>query len=211
MQSATASLSDPLRNERVVDTVHEMVRRAAAAEHRRVVEDLHSQIAFLTAGAHRNPRSAMSEQLLNSLARIVANPTLSVPTDVPLDRFLSDLLRRFAQRADIKVNQKIDPRCAALTADDATQVYGILLEALANVERHAQAATLWVSIRTSGQSPVRIETIEIGDDGPGIPPHPYCDGPGLRIIRERASRLAGNITIGSRPGGACTLSFRRGV
>ncbi|HEX9439339.1 MAG TPA: GAF domain-containing sensor histidine kinase, partial [Roseiflexaceae bacterium] len=77
-------------------------------------------------------------------------------------------------------------------------IYRIVLEALTNVVRHAQARTCAIRL-TLGE---RLE-LEIRDDGRGLPEHAQ-PGVGLHAIRERAAELGGSCTIESVPGmGTC--------
>lgn len=78
-------------------------------------------------------------------------------------------------------------------------VYRIAQEALANVAHHAQARQSTVKLQVNQQL-----TLEIRDDGRGLPPqHPY--GVGLNSMRERAAELGGTCRIESLPSGGVQL------
>jgi PAS domain S-box-containing protein len=82
---------------------------------------------------------------------------------------------------------------ATLTPDQATALFRILQEALTNVVRHAGAAA--VDIRLAAETG-RV-TLEIGDDGRGIPEDKIGDSRsiGLLGMRERARALGGEVVI----------------
>jgi signal transduction histidine kinase len=73
--------------------------------------------------------------------------------------------------------------------------YRIVLEALTNVARHAQAQHCW--IRLSLEDELQIE---VTDDGVGLPPMIRA-GVGLTSMRERAAELGGQCVFEPRPGG----------
>jgi len=76
--------------------------------------------------------------------------------------------------------------------------YRIVLEALTNVVRHAQAHTCQIRLTVRD----RLD-LEIRDDGRGLPEHAQ-PGVGLHAIRERAAELGGSCMIESVPGtGTC--------
>jgi two-component system, NarL family, sensor kinase len=68
-------------------------------------------------------------------------------------------------------------------------VYRIVMEALTNVVRHAQATAC--TVRIDAEAALRVA---VDDDGHGLPPT-YTAGVGLRAIRERAAELGGTATI----------------
>lgn len=95
-----------------------------------------------------------------------------------------------------------------LAAEEETQVFHIVQEALANVTKHAGAAHAWLTIsRESG----RIEIV-VEDDGSGLPQAAASADDqhlGLAIMGERARRLRGELEVGRRsgPGTAVRLRF----
>jgi signal transduction histidine kinase len=76
--------------------------------------------------------------------------------------------------------------------------YRIVLEALNNVVRHAEAGTCCV--RLSLDERASLLCIEISDDGRGLLAGRQA-GVGLSSMRERAAELGGTCTIGPRDAG----------
>ena len=80
-------------------------------------------------------------------------------------------------------------------------MFHIVQEALANVAKHSTARRARCS---SSRSAERLEIV-IEDDGTGLPPAAAAAGCashfGLEIMRERAQRLGGTLSIERREGG----------
>ncbi len=85
---------------------------------------------------------------------------------------------------------------ASLSPDQATALFRILQEALTNVVRHAGATA--VDIRLAAEA-CRV-TLEISDDGRGIPEDKIGDSRsiGLLGMRERARALGGEVVVRRR-------------
>ena len=108
----------------------------------------------------------------------------------------------FRRRTGIRVRVT----AGAVTIDDravATILYRILLEALTNVARHAQAGTVWISVR---QRPGRV-TMEVRDNGKGISDEALGNpgAMGLLGMRERALAAGGEVRIARRTSGGTTV------
>jgi signal transduction histidine kinase len=80
--------------------------------------------------------------------------------------------------------------------------YRIVLEALANVARHAQARTCRVCLRVA-----EMLEVEVSDDGVGLPAE-RPTGVGLVSMRERAAELGGTCLIESMPAGGVRVLAR---
>lgn len=94
------------------------------------------------------------------------------------------------------------------------QVAQVVQEALLNVARHAQARQAWVHLRAAPEA--RIEVL-VQDDGVGVPPQDTGGAAaahaqvakgahyGLDIMRERARRLGGTLSVSARAGGGTSV------
>lgn len=102
----------------------------------------------------------------------------------------------FEKRTGIPCRLVDDMAGASLGPDQATALFRILQEALTNVVRHAAATA--VDIRLAAEA-CRV-TLEIGDDGRGIPEDKIGDSRsiGLLGMRERARALGGEVVIRRR-------------
>jgi len=84
----------------------------------------------------------------------------------------------------------------------ADHVVAVLVEALANVARHAHAGRAEVELTTDGRE-VRLK---VSDNGTGI----VGDGrrSELRNMAERAEQLGGELRLGASPSGGAMVCWR---
>jgi signal transduction histidine kinase len=94
-----------------------------------------------------------------------------------------------------------------LSAAVEVAAYRIVLEALTNVIRHAQAYHCAIRFSLSQNGSNTILQIEIQDDGIGLPPDLRA-GVGLRSMRERAEELGGTCDIESVMGSGTRVCVR---
>ena len=83
-------------------------------------------------------------------------------------------------------------------------VYRIILEAVTNVVRHAQATQCQISLRLERHK-LQFLRIEVEDDGVGMPTFPLL-GLGIASMRERAEELGGSFHIGRHADGGVRLT-----
>jgi signal transduction histidine kinase len=84
-----------------------------------------------------------------------------------------------------------------VTIDVQSAVHRVVMEALTNVRKHADAVrTLDIQVRRHDQSDA--VTVEVSNDGRPRGGHPGEGGYGLEGLRERAAALGGSFTAGPR-------------
>jgi two-component system nitrate/nitrite sensor histidine kinase NarX len=114
---------------------------------------------------------------------------------------LEALVVRFRERNAIELDYVNAGLPLSLSAEVQTEVFYIVQEALANIERHSHARHAWLTLRGG---PVGFE-LRVEDDGVGPrPADEQCDEGshfGIGIMGERAQRLGGDLSVGPRPGG----------
>ena len=121
--------------------------------------------------------------------------------DASLGEALARLTERFTAETDVRVDL-VGDRAAG---DDLSREAQVVLlrsaqEALANVRKHAAAATVTLElVRSDGT--VRLEVV---DDGRGLPPG-TAEGSGLRGMRERARGGGGSLQVDAGPAGGTRL------
>jgi two-component system nitrate/nitrite sensor histidine kinase NarX len=117
------------------------------------------------------------------------------------------LLTRFQHQTGIATELKATGAAAPLAPDDQLQVMHILQEALSNVRKHSGASKVEVVLnRGPGYS------FAVRDDGRGFdpsrPPDDAADHVGLRIMRERATRIGARVDVDSAPGAGTEVRLR---
>ena len=109
------------------------------------------------------------------------------------------LLARLEHQTEMRTEFRASGAAVPLAPDDQLQVMHILQEAVSNVRKHAQATRVEVELK---RGPDYAFTVR--DDGSGFDPArtqgDAAGHVGLRIMRERAARIGGTVTVQSRPG-----------
>jgi signal transduction histidine kinase len=134
------------------------------------------------------------EEDLRGLSRELRPPALD---ELGLAPALRSLAADFERRLEIpvrvtaSVGARPDPRLEIAA-------YRIVQESLANVARHARAATVEV---VAEQADGRLR-VTVRDDGTGFDPGAVRGGRGLGLaaMRERAEALGGRLDVASEPG-----------
>jgi two-component system nitrate/nitrite sensor histidine kinase NarX len=122
-----------------------------------------------------------------------------------LARAFELLAAHFRTRTGIEL--QVDNRFPQLELGDAARadLFHIVQEALANVERHSRARHAWVSLAPGlGQVELRIDDDGIGATAPGAGEPAHW---GIDIMRERAHRLGGELVVAPREGGGTSVRF----
>ncbi|MBI5328997.1 MAG: GAF domain-containing protein [Betaproteobacteria bacterium] len=113
---------------------------------------------------------------------------------------LQDLAESFSKKANADVDFLNLTQDVMLTPEEEVQVFHIIQEALYNISKHARARHVVVTLDLDGGQYV----VNVADDGVGLPVSPTSNmgkSFGLTIMRERAEKLNGALTIESRPAG----------
>ena len=115
-------------------------------------------------------------------------------------------LERFETQTGIGTSCKVTGRGVPLSPEQQLQVLHILQEALSNVRKHSRASRVEFEMNRDRDYMFRIR-----DNGCGFDPAALDDKAGshvgLRIMKERAQRIGGQIRIDSRPGHGSELTL----
>jgi signal transduction histidine kinase len=124
-----------------------------------------------------------------------------------LPEAVANVASGWSARTGIPIDMRTDGRERVLSTDAEVVLLRTTQEALANVERHANARRVDLALRYEARS----AGLEIRDDGRGFDPasvgrHGDGNGGGFGLVamRERIESLAGDLVVESRPGhGTC--------
>lgn len=132
--------------------------------------------------------------------------------DYGLGAALEELGRDFSQRTNIDVKVERLSLRNILSTEVKTALYRIAQESLTNIERHANASKVTITLKLI---PGWL-ALEIIDNGQGFDYHRYDKGDdkktkthqgiGLRNIKERLSFYQGNLTVNSENNGTTVLA-----
>ncbi len=190
---------------------------AVARERNRLARDLHDTLAHSLAGlvvqlqaidtlVKDEPEAAHTELIkarqlaqkgLQGARQAIQDLRVNPIEDLGLARALEREAIDFGDRAGVQVNVRVSDPPVALPGEVAAQVWHIAQEALHNVEHHADAKCVTVSLaQTDGQ----LELV-VADDGRGFAADEVRgDRFGLRGMRERAEMIGGALTVSSTAG-----------
>lgn len=102
------------------------------------------------------------------------------------------------QRANLQIQCRVPPEADALSPAIAETLWRVAQESLANVEKHARARHVQLSVDLQPG----LVALVVQDDGLGLPPQAESQPGhyGLRGMRERVEGLGGTLTLSTRNG-----------
>lgn len=148
---------------------------------------------------------ALTRSSMDSLRRSLDGLRAPGLGDRPLRQALQTLSEELSQRAGVKVDCRLSERADQLNPTVAETVWRVTQEALTNVERHAHAHQVQVTLDVVGGDVV----LRVADDGVGLSPEAQTRPGhyGLRGIRERVEGLGGELRL-HNSGGATVVEAR---
>jgi signal transduction histidine kinase len=153
----------------------------------------------------------LSGTVLADLRAMVHELRLSSSADLGgLEEAVRALATSTANRTGLTFSVAGGPGLDQVRGELAEDVYRIVAEAIHNAVRHAEAGKVTIRLRLRGD---RL-TAAVADDGrgmgtPAAGPRDAAAGYGLTIMRERAERWGGTVTVG--PGRAAGTLVRLAV
>ncbi|MGZ8584805.1 MAG: sensor histidine kinase [Actinomycetota bacterium] len=200
--------------QRAVDASDRERRRIAGDLHDGPVQDLVGLSMLLSAAAEEagddDARKALGEAAGSARASIRTLRSAIVGVYPPnlrqagLGPALSDLTARLQQEG-LEIGLDVRP-AAGFDPETDDLLYRACQEALRNVERHARASSVVVSVRREGE----LAVLEVADDGRGLDPATPARGDGeehlgLQILREILDGAGGRLALGPREGGGTVV------
>lgn len=199
---------------------------AHEADHRRIAQELHDELgqelsALGYALAHtqrryrRAPESiaANLHELATLLDRtraaargMVAELRPRLLDDLGLAAAIEWQARRRCQHHGLRLRLELDGDEALLSQTTRTAAFRIFQESLTNVERHSGATSVFVTLALRDG----LLLLDVRDDGVGLPRPQTAQRSGLGLVgmRERASRLGGELVVESEPGQGTSVRVR---
>lgn len=192
-------------------TFDEVRSLATTQERYRLAREIHDGVAQeiaslgylvdeLLAGATSDMQRTKLAQLRSETSRIVNELRLSIfdlRTEVSagLGSAISEYVREVGTRSGLTVHTTLDEAPTRLRGEVETELFRIAQEAITNARKHSSARNLWVDCRIRPPA----ATISVRDDGTGLG-RPRVDSFGLKVMRERASRINATLEITSGDG-----------
>ncbi len=161
-------------------------------------ESLHTKDLRASQSEVQNLRTAV-EEAHASLRELLANYRLRID-ERGLVPAVAGMVERFSEETGINVFFHNECRKLHLTPVQESQIFHIVKEALSNIRKHSNARNARILLNGDGKD---AYSLLIEDDGEGMTPvSPALPGEhiGLSVMRERAERLPGELTIESEPG-----------
>ena len=127
---------------------------------------------------------------------------------VPLAESLAGLTNTWAAKSGIPVEFSSSGDARQLHPDVETALLRTAREALTNIQKHAQATQVTVTLTYMDT----LAALDVQDNGRGCDPVSLLQnnsggGFGLKSIREQVEQLGGELTIESEPGKGCTIAI----
>jgi two-component system NarL family sensor kinase len=150
-------------------------------------------------------------KVLGEVRRISHNLRPAILDDLGLAAALDHLVQEFNDSSSAQASFAASPATAGEGLPDMvnTVLFRIAQEALTNIERHANASRIEVSLHgdegVAGAVELRIADNGGGFDFDGIALHPQR-GIGLRNMTERMEAIGGSLHIASTPAGTVVLA-----
>ena len=123
-----------------------------------------------------------------------------------LDAAIRNAVDRFELQTGIPTSFLSAGKRAPLEPDKQLQVLHIVQESLSNIRKHAQASQVDIGVERGAEKTL----ITVRDNGMGFDPEGVSatgGHVGLKIMKERASRVGAKCTVDSRPGRGTTVTL----
>jgi signal transduction histidine kinase len=158
------------------------------------------RVAPAQASAQVDEMKALARSSMAALRRSLAGLRAPGLGDSALRSALQALCVDFGQRTGVEIECHLDEVADDMSSALAEAIWRVAQEALANVEKHAHARKVQVSLAGEPGSIV----LRVTDDGVGLPPGAESSPNrfGLRGMRERVEGLGGTLTLRSGESGA---------
>jgi signal transduction histidine kinase len=181
------SLAATLERSRIAREIHDSLGHT--------LTDLDTQLAVAQTLRSHNPVQAfqavdtaklLARQCIEDVSHALSRMRES---NFNLDQALIALLEQLRQTTALRIDWKVN--LPDLPTYQSYQIYCLIKEALMNVQKHAKATDVWVSIRPTEQG----MAIDLVDNGVGFDTSTHKPGFGIQGMIERVQLLGGQFDI----------------
>lgn len=211
------TMLDRLESERATSTRRAL--QAQEAERQRIASELHDEVGqsltVVLLGLKRALDAAppeLSEELqlaqdttrtsLEEVRRIAGRLRPGLLEDLGLISALSALATEFANHSRLDLRRGFAPGLPVLPPEIELVVYRVAQEALTNAARHAHTEVVELTLSRQGEAVV----LRVADHGVGA--DRIVPAAGIAGMRERATMVGGQLSIGPRVGGGTEVRLR---
>jgi signal transduction histidine kinase len=157
-------------------------------------------------GAELERAEELARLGLKEAREAVSHMRVNAVRDLGLGPALAATVNRFAERTGLEASYSADPQAASFADARAETVFRIAEESLRNIDRHAEARSVAVTLRDVGDGTIELV---ISDDGVGFDPAaPQPGHYGVLGIREQAQLIDAELELRSAPGAGATVKVR---
>lgn len=191
-------------------------RRLAREMHDGVAQDIASLGYLVDALAARPASPAQAEQLTLLRTRITAivaevrESVLTLRTAVgeseSLGAAVGSVARHLSEVSGVPITVTLDEHTTRLPPQVEAELFRIAQEAMNNAVKHAEATSIDVVCQVYAPQ----ARITVSDDGRGLQAA-RSDSHGMKIMRERAELVDGELTVTDTPAGGITVSVQVGA
>jgi signal transduction histidine kinase len=222
LQAFALLASFALKNARLYEHAQEL---AVVQERERLARELHDSVSQTLFSANAiaetlpriiTPDTEKGRRYMNDLTQLTREAMAEmrslmfelrpeVLTNSELGILIKQLCDIFALKTRLPVVFR-SPDKLMMVAEQQVTYYRVAQEALNNIDRHAQATEVEISLerQPDGNLELRVRDNGIGFDPQSVPPHRT----GLNMMRERAESIGAELIITSQPGHGTQVLLR---
>jgi signal transduction histidine kinase len=185
-------------------------QRMAREIHDTIAQGLTGVVTQLEAAQQTVERPEERSRHIENAARLARESLVEArhSLEAALPEALASVGRSWSVISDIPVEVTTTGEPVPLHAEIESALLRTAQEALANIQKHASATRVGVTLSFMGD----VVTLDVRDDGVGFEVSEgqsrSGSGFGLTAMRQRVSRVAGTLAIESEPGGGTAVSAR---
>lgn len=153
--------------------------------------------------AHLEAVTAILETTVRQVHDLARGLSVPEPPPAALASALDDLAERVRADTGIECDLLDDGRPWPEDPETSAHLLRIAQEAVSNALRHGRPGRIEIELARNATGGLRLR---VEDDGRGMPADGERRGMGLGIMRHRAERIGGTLTVGPAPSGGTVVT-----